>query len=89
VRQVFELSKGSPVAGCVVANGRLVKGKARIRRRKEVIYEGIIQTLRRFQDEVSEVRAGMECGIRIEGFGEFEVGDVIESYTIEKVAAKL
>jgi translation initiation factor IF-2 len=89
VRQVFELSKGSPVAGCVVANGRLVKGKARIRRHKEVIYEGIIQTLRRFQDEVSEVRAGMECGIRIEGFGEFEVGDVIESYTIEKVAAKL
>jgi translation initiation factor IF-2 len=89
VRQVFELSKGSPVAGCVVANGRLVKGKARVRRRKELIYEGIIQSLRRFQDEVNEVRAGMECGIRVEGFGEFQVGDSIESYTVEKIAAKM
>jgi len=89
VRQVFELSKGTPVAGCVIANGRLVKGKCRVRRRKDVIYEGIIQSLRRFQDEVNEVRAGMECGIRIEGFGDFQVGDAIESYTIEKTAAKL
>jgi translation initiation factor IF-2 len=89
VRQVFELSKGTPVAGCVISNGRLVKGKCRVRRRKDVIYEGIIQSLRRFQDEVNEVRAGMECGIRIEGFGDFQVGDAIESYTIEKTVAKL
>jgi translation initiation factor IF-2 len=89
VRQIFELSKGMPVAGCMVANGRIVKGKARVRRRKDVIYEGVTQSLRRFQDEVDEVRAGMECGIRIEGYSDFQVGDVIESYAIEKVVAKL
>jgi len=89
IRQVFELSKGAPVAGCMVTMGRIVRGKVRVRRRKDVIYEGVTQSLRRFQDEVNEVRAGMECGIRVEGFGEFQTGDVIECYAIEKVAAKL
>jgi translation initiation factor IF-2 len=89
VRKVFELSKGAPVAGCMVTSGRIVKGKVRVRRRKEIIYEGITQSLRRFQDEVNEVRAGMECGIRIEGFSEFQIGDNIECYTVEKVAQKL
>ena len=89
VRQIFELSKGIPVAGCMVSSGRIVRGKVRVRRKKDVIYEGVTQSLRRFQDEVNEVRAGMECGIRIEGFGEFQVGDAIECYAIEKIAAKL
>jgi translation initiation factor IF-2 len=89
VRQVFELSKGAPVAGCSVTSGRVARGKVRIRRKRDVIYEGVTQSLRRFQDEVNEVRAGMECGIRVEGFGEFQVGDVIECYQIEKIAAKL
>jgi translation initiation factor IF-2 len=89
VRKVFELSKGAPVAGCMVTSGRIVKGKIRIRRRKEIIFEGITQSLRRFQDEVNEVRAGMECGIRIEAFTEFQTGDNIECYTLEKVAQKL
>ncbi len=89
VRQVFELSKGVPVAGCMVTTGRIVRGKVRVRRRKDVIYEGVTQSLRRFQDEVNEVRSGMECGIRIEGFGEFQTGDTIECYSIEKVAARL
>ena len=89
VRKVFDLSKGSPVAGCMVMSGRIVKGKVRVRRRKEIIYEGLTQSLRRFQDEVNEVRAGMECGIRIEGFGEFQTGDNIECYMMEKIAQKL
>jgi translation initiation factor IF-2 len=89
VRQIFELSKGVPVAGCMVSSGRIVKGKVRVRRRKDVIYEGILQSLRRFQDEVNEVRAGMECGLRIEGYSDFQVGDAVECYAIEKVAAKL
>jgi translation initiation factor IF-2 len=89
VRQIFEVSKGTPVAGCMVSSGRIVKGKVRVRRRKDVIYEGILQSLRRFQDEVNEVRAGMECGLRIEGYSDFQVGDAIECYAIEKVAAKL
>jgi len=89
VRQVFELSKGAPVAGSMVTSGRIVKGKVRVRRRKDIVYEGILQSLRRFQDEVNEVRAGMECGIRIEGYSDFQVGDSIECYAIEKVAQKL
>src|SRR5207302_4851122 len=89
VRKVFELSKGAPVAGCMVASGRIVKGKVRVRRRKEIIYEGLTQSLRRFQDEVNEVRSGMECGIRIEGFTDIQLGDNIECYTMEKVAQKL
>ncbi len=71
VKKVFELSKGGNVAGCLAASGRIQRGKVRIMRRKNLIYEGQIQSLRRFQDEVNEVRAGMECGIRIDGFNEF------------------
>ena len=89
VRKIFELSKGGNVAGCIVSAGRMVRGKARISRRKGLIYEGIVQTLRRFQDDVNEVRAGMECGIRIEGFNDMQPGDVIECFTTEKVAPKL
>jgi translation initiation factor IF-2 len=89
VRKIFDLSKGAPVAGCMVVSGRIVKGKVRVRRRKEIIYEGITQSLRRFQDEVNEVRAGMECGIRIEAFSDFQIGDNIECYAMEKVAQKL
>ena len=89
VRKVFALSKGGNVAGCVVVSGRLVKGKARVMRRRNLVYEGVIHTLRRFQDEVNEVRAGMECGIRVDGFDDFQAGDSIECYTIEKVAQKL
>src|SRR6476646_8200983 len=89
VRKIFELSKGAPVAGCMVTSGRIVKGKVRVRRRKEIIYEGLTQSLRRFQDEVNEVRAGMECGIRIEAFSDYQIGDNIECYSSEKVAQKL
>jgi translation initiation factor IF-2 len=89
VRKIFSLSKGVPVAGCMVTSGRIVRGKVRVMRRKGLIYEGVTQSLRRFQDEVNEVRAGMECGIRIDGFGDFQVGDTIECYTVERVAQKL
>jgi translation initiation factor IF-2 len=89
VKKIFELSKGGNVAGCSVSHGRILKGKVRIMRRKNLIYEGHTLSLRRFQDEVNEVRAGMECGIRIDGFNEFQVGDAIEAYTVEKTAAKL
>jgi translation initiation factor IF-2 len=89
VRKIFELSKGVPVAGCMVTTGRIVRGKVRVMRRKGLIYEGVTQSLRRFQDEVNEVRAGMECGIRLDGFGDFQIGDTIECYTVEKTAQKL
>ena len=89
VRKVFALSKGIPVAGSLVTNGRITRGKVRVIRRKNLVYEGGIQSLRRFQDEVTEVRAGMECGIRIDGFGEFQEGDSIECFIMEKVVQQL
>jgi translation initiation factor IF-2 len=89
VKKIFDLSKGGRVAGCVVSSGRILRGKVRVMRRRGLIYEGGVQTLRRFQDDVNEVRAGMECGIRVDGFDDFQPGDVVEAYTIERVAQKL
>jgi translation initiation factor IF-2 len=89
VRQVFQLSKGT-VAGCFVTDGRIARtGRARVLRRKQPIYDGGIATLRRFQDDVKEVRAGVECGIKLGDFTEYEVGDSIECYNLEKVAQQL
>jgi translation initiation factor IF-2 len=89
VRQVFELSKGT-VAGCFVLDGRILRtGRARILRRRQPIYDGGIATLRRFQDDVKEVRAGVECGIKLGDFTEYEVGDIIECYNLEKVPQQL
>lgn len=89
VRKVFELSKGGKVAGCYVANGKLLRGKMRVRRKTHLIYEGVSLTLKRFQDEVNEVRAGMECGVRLDGFDDYLETDIIECYTVEKVAQQL
>ena len=72
-----------------MTNGRLVKGKMRVNSRKGLIYEGLSQSLRRFQDEVNEVRSGMECGIRLDGFDDYQVGDTIECYTVEKFVQTL
>jgi translation initiation factor IF-2 len=89
VRQIFELSKGT-VAGCYVVDGRILRsGRARVLRRRQPIYDGGIATLRRFQDDVKEVRAGVECGIKLGDFTEYEVGDIIECYNLEKVPQQL
>ena len=89
VRKIFDLSKGGRVAGCAVTTGRLVRGKMRLRRRGNLVYEGVSLTLKRFQDEVNEVRSGMECGVRLDGFDDYQEGDIIECYSVEKIAAKL
>ena len=89
VRKIFSLSKGGNVAGCAVISGRIVRGKMRVRRKTHLIYEGVSLTLKRFQDEVNEVRSGMECGIKLDGFDDYIEGDLIECYTTEKVAQKL
>ncbi|MBV8328882.1 MAG: translation initiation factor IF-2, partial [Verrucomicrobia bacterium] len=89
VRQIFELSKGT-VAGCYVVDGRILRsGRARVLRRRQPIYDGGIATLRRFQDDVKEVRAGVECGMKLGDFTEYEVGDIIECYNLEKVPQQL
>jgi translation initiation factor IF-2 len=89
VRQVFDLTKGM-VAGCMVTDGRITRtARARVLRRKQPIYDGGISTLRRFKDDVKEVRNGFECGIKLGDYSEYEAGDIIECYTLEKVAQKL
>lgn len=89
VRQVFNLTKGK-VAGCYVTDGRVARtGRARLLRKKQPIYDGGISTLRRFQDEVKEVRAGLECGIKLGDFSEYMADDIIECYTLEKVPQQL
>lgn len=90
VKQVFTLSKGGQVAGCLVTQGRITrKGHVKVLRHKNVIFEGGISTLRRFQDEANEVRVGLECGIRVSGFNDYQLGDIIEVYHLEKIASKL
>jgi translation initiation factor IF-2 len=89
VRKVFELTKGL-VAGCAVTDGRIARtARARVTRGRTPIYDGGFATLRRFQDDVKEVRSGLECGIKLGDFNDYEVGDIIECYTLEKIAQKL
>jgi translation initiation factor IF-2 len=89
VKQVFELSKGI-VAGCLVTDGRIARAaRARVLRKRQPVYDGGISTLRRFQDDVKEVRSGLECGIKLGDFSEYQVGDIIECYQLEAIAQKL
>ncbi len=88
-KKVIELSKYH-VAGCAVINGRITKsGRARILRNRQPIYDGQIVTLKRFQDEVNEVRNGLECGIRLSHFDDYQAGDLIECYQLEKIPQQL
>ena len=89
VKQVFDLTRGV-IAGSMVTDGRILRiARARVIRRRQVIYDGGIATLRRFTEDVKEVRSGLECGIRLGDFTEYEPGDTIECYTLEKVAQAL
>ncbi len=89
VRAVFPLAKGF-VAGCLVTEGKITRNaSARLRRKKEIVHEGKILTLKRFKDDANEVRAGLECGIKLDDFNGYEVGDLIEVYEVQKVRATL
>src|SRR5216110_1381326 len=89
VKQVFKLSRGI-VAGCLVTDGRILRAaRARVLRKRQPVYDGGISTLHRFQDDVKEVRSGLECGIKLGDFSEYQVGDIIECYQLEAIAQKL
>lgn len=89
IKKVFDLTKGT-VAGCLVTDGRMQRtARARVTRDRMPIYDGGFHTLRRFQDDVKEVRNGLECGIKLGDFNDYEEGDVIECYLLEKVPQKL
>ena len=89
VRQVFKITGVGNVAGCYVLDGKIVRGgKLRIYRDDILVVEGNVQQLKRFKDDVKEVRAGFECGCAIEGFNDIKIGDIIECYMIQEVPAK-
>ncbi len=89
VRQTFPLAKGF-VAGCMVTEGRLTRsGHARVLRKGETLFTGRIGTLKRFKDDASEVRAGFECGARLDGYDGYQPGDVIECFEILQIKATL
>jgi translation initiation factor IF-2 len=89
VKQVFKVQKGY-VGGSQVIDGRIDrKQRARVLRDGQAVYDGGVETLRRFQDEVPEVRNGLECGIKLHGFSDYEEGDIIECYELEKIPQAL
>lgn len=90
IKQVFRITKAGNVAGCMVTYGKLVRnGKTRIIRDNNVIHEDQIVALKRFKDEAKEVAKGYECGLRIGNFDDYQIDDIIETYTIEKQKQKL
>ena len=90
VRDTFRIPKVGTVAGCYVQDGILKRdAEVRLLRDNVVVYRGKIGSLRRFKDDVGEVRNGMECGIGIAGYGDVKVGDVIEAFQTEKIGAEV
>jgi translation initiation factor IF-2 len=89
VRATFPLAKGF-VAGCLVTEGKVTRNaSARARRGKEILTEGKVATLKRFKDDANEVRAGLECGIKLDDYNGYQTGDIIECFEIQKVRASL
>jgi translation initiation factor IF-2 len=89
VRNIFKVPKAGTIAGCYVLDGRITRSgdsKARLMRDGVMVHEGKISSLRRFKDDVSEVKTGFECGIAFEKYNDVKVGDVIEVFTVERIA---
>jgi len=90
VREVFRISKVGAVAGCMITDGVLTRdSQVRVLRDNIVIHTGRIESLKRFKNDVSEVKAGFECGVTIAGFNDIRQGDVFEAFAMEKIAVEL
>ena len=90
VREVYKLSRYGTIAGCMVVDGKVERNhKVRLNREGVVIWEGEIDSLKRFKEDVREVNNGFECGIKLENYSDIKVGDIIESYTTEEVKRHL
>lgn len=90
VREVFRSSKFGDVAGCMVVEGSVFRNRPiRVLRQEVVVFQGELESLRRFKDDVSEVRSGMECGIAVRGYNDVRAGDKIEVFEVKEVARTL
>ena len=86
VRETFKVPKVGTIAGCYITEGEINRDdKVRIVRDGTVIFEGVMESLRRFKDDVKSVRQGYECGIGIHGYQDLKVGDTIEGYQVKEV----
>jgi translation initiation factor IF-2 len=89
IREVFRVSKVGAVAGCMVVDGSITRdAQVRLLRDNVVVHTGKIGSLRRFKDDASEVRGGMECGITIDNYNDLHQGDIIEAYVMQRVATE-
>jgi translation initiation factor IF-2 len=87
VREVFKSPKVGAIAGCVVRTGVITRGsKVRFLRDGTIIWKGAIQSLRRFKDDVREVREGFECGLSLSDFQDLKQGDLIETFELRELA---
>ncbi len=85
VRAVFTATKGAKAAGVLVTDGKVVRnGLVRVRRGKEVVIESMVSSLKRFKDDAKEVAAGYECGVGVKDFNDYQVGDILEFYKMER-----
>jgi len=90
VRDTFRISKVGNVAGCIVQDGVLTRdSEVRLLRDNVVVYTGKVASLRRFKDDVSEVKSGMECGVTLQNFGDVKQGDIVEAFVTERVATEV
>jgi translation initiation factor IF-2 len=90
IRQLFKVPKAGTVAGCMVTEGVIDrKSRVRVVRDGLQVYEGTLSSLRRFKDDVKEVREGFECGMSVEGYNDLKIGDHIEAFKVESVARSL
>ena len=90
VREVFRISKVGAVAGCYVLDGMIKRGsKVRLLRSDVVVHSGELDSLKRFKDDVKEVKAGFECGLSLKGYNDIEVGDLLEVFEVVEVARTL
>ncbi|MFA6930338.1 MAG: translation initiation factor IF-2 [Lentisphaeria bacterium] len=88
--QIFNITKAGRICGCRVQSGVIrVNAKAKVYRDKELIYHGQVQTLKHFKDDAREIKSGLECGIRLDNFEDFEVGDRVEVFSITQVQPEL
>ena len=86
VRDTFRISKVGTIAGCYVQEGKVTReSRVRVLRDNVVVHEGHVRSVRRFKEDVPEVKFGTECGISVENFNDIKVGDVLEAYTVERV----
>ncbi|WP_420731015.1 translation initiation factor IF-2 [Hwanghaeella sp. 1Z406] len=90
IREVFNITKAGKIAGCMITDGEVRRGaKVRLLRDDTVIYEGALKQLKRFKDDVKEVKSGYECGMAFENFEGMQVGDIVECFDIQSIKRKL